>query len=168
MIVGQRRPPGSPYVPVRVAAPCRTTEAPPRTRAGGSTSAATLEKRVYLGNLAHGMTDADLKALASLIGAPDKVFIIRDSKGNPRGTGFIQFTVSGGGGVPALDIVRVRGGDWGEGVQVLSPGISPHHLHAHAHTPPLVRRHRTPAWRSARWRCCITRSLAASTSRSDG
>ena len=62
--------------------------------AGGSTSAATLEKRVYIGNLSPAISEGDLKALATIIGVPDKVFLIRDSKGVSRGYAYIQFAVS--------------------------------------------------------------------------
>lgn len=80
-----RKPPAShAYVPAG---------APSIAPTGGSISGATLEKRIYLGNLSPGMTDGDLKALASLIGAPEKVFLIRDGKGNMRGTAYIQFSV---------------------------------------------------------------------------
>lgn len=59
--------------------------------AGGSTSAQTLERRVYIGDLAASVSEGDLKALGGVVGSVDKVAIIRDARGRPRGSAYIQF-----------------------------------------------------------------------------
>lgn len=63
--------------------------------AGGTTSAQMLERRAYAGNLGPQVTEGDLKALASLIAAPDKVMIVRDHRGASRGYAYMQFPDAG-------------------------------------------------------------------------
>ena len=59
--------------------------------AGGSASAQTLERRVYIGDLALSVSEGDLKALGGVVGAVDKAVIIRDARGRPRGAAYIQY-----------------------------------------------------------------------------
>ena len=60
--------------------------------AGGSASSAANERRVYLGDLAPSLTEADLRLVAEAIGALDKVVIMRDGDGASKGIAVVTFS----------------------------------------------------------------------------
>jgi len=60
--------------------------------AGGSVLSAQNERRVYLGDVPSAVTEGDLKDIAALFGALDKVQVIRDERGHSRGVAVITFS----------------------------------------------------------------------------